>query len=109
MMNKSLSEAHICVIRRFKSYRVYFTRDYYFSSAEALKMAINKKTRANNVSNVYPCLFIYSHLAFAERRKSNYAIKLLFRGMIKRIAFVGVGKAHGLIVLGIGKQTGGRF
>jgi len=29
--------------------------------------------------------------------------------MIKRIAFVGVGKAHGFIVLEIGKWTGGDF
>lgn len=57
MMNKSLSEAHICVIRRFKSYRVYFTRDYYFSSAEALKMAINNKDKGEQREQRLPLSF----------------------------------------------------
>jgi len=34
---------------------------------------------------------------------------LFFRGLIKRIAFVGVDNAHGFIVLEIGKWTGGDF
>ena len=72
-------------------------------------MAINNKDKGEQHEQRLPLSFYFRHLAFAERRKSNYVIKLLFRGMIKRIAFVGVGKAHGLIVLGIGKQTGGRF
>lgn len=72
-------------------------------------MAINNKDKGEQREQRLPLSFYFRHLAFAERRKSNYVIKLLFRGMIKRIAFVGVGKAHGLIVLGIGKQAGGEI
>jgi len=36
-------------------------------------------------------------------KPTGMTVYSLFRGMIKRIAFVGVGKAHGLIVLEIGK------
>lgn len=61
-------------------------------------MAINNKDKGEQREQRLPLSFYFRHLAFAERRKSNYVIKPLFRGMIKRIAFVGVGKAHGLIV-----------
>jgi len=73
-------------------------------------MAIEKAARANVVSAFTLAAFLLS-FSFCKptEKPTGMTVYSLFRGMIKRIAFVGVGKARGFIVLEIGKWTGGRF
>ena len=62
-MRKSL-EAHICVLRRFKSIRVYLYLFGLFVGI-SVKNGNRKSSKGERSECIYPCSFFCCHLAFA--------------------------------------------